>query len=107
MEERQAEMDKLVKVQELAEKMDKYYATIKAGSNKSTVLGTAKSSLDNTEYKLLLLMLQMRGTFGKDGVPMLNNYSQTEPVEERPYKIIIQKEQASESVILNTEASAI
>ena len=57
MEERQAEINTLLKKKDLEEKMNLYYTTIKNHCDKSTVLGSAKESLDRTEYKLLLLML--------------------------------------------------
>ena len=36
--------------------------------------------MDTTELKLLMLMLQMRGQFDKNGGPMVNKGSQTDTI---------------------------
>jgi hypothetical protein len=42
-------------------KMNQYYETMQKGIDHNVVLTQAKETLDAGEYKLLMLMLQMRG----------------------------------------------
>ena len=65
-------METLRKEEELQTKLNTYYARIR--ESPILLIGSQKT-LDNAEYKLLLLMLQMRGHFNPDGVPMLSKDS--------------------------------
>ena len=58
-------------------KMNEYYETMQRGIDHNVVLTQAKETLDAGVYKLLMLMLQMRGQFNSKGVPMLSRGMQT------------------------------
>jgi hypothetical protein len=61
----------------MEEKMNQYYEKIQRDPNRDAVIGKAKKSLDNTEFKLLDLVSRMRGQFSKEGVPMITSSTQT------------------------------
>ena len=48
-----------------------------SSANQKVLLEKAKQSLDATELKLLILMLQMRGQFDAQGGPMVPKATQT------------------------------
>ena len=75
MEEQQSEVDIQRKNLELNAKLNSYYLRVK---NSKVHLADSKKKLDASEYKLLLLMLQMRGQFNNNGVPMVTKETQTE-----------------------------